>query len=456
MAGLNIPKRSELPHGTFLGDVNKARLDAQGKLSDYAERASGVAGDMLFGEDTGEVMLKDLAYGLVPGGSLFQRAITGTRPGLLDFADFIPGGGVAKAMLPIAAKPTLDALKAGQRMGKTGRNLKKAQNPVVTRYHRTHIGNVPSIDEKGLLMSTDNYGRNTADSKDLPPMVWLSGRKDMIPVLRTKPDEQALYRVDIPVNEYWDSPRYKFKYGRGHSTADDIERVSGRGKMSVSSEGPYSIDAFGRDIPKEWLTHIDNVPEKSVSEFTDLAMMKPRSMAILSHMPDKERELLPSRFRNSIDGIVDESYDIGDDLGPMTAINNMAERPDKVELDSYLTQNISKPTLDNLADYMMEGGYYDENPADLLAERVLLHGGLVPYPGNGKRYSILDMSNFKVHEGAVSRGNDFGDGLVQDKYGFPTNAVKKPNWRYVSRPLSPEDREILKERFKKNYEYLTR
>jgi len=60
MAGLNIPKRSELPHGTFLGDVNKARLDAQGKLSDYAERASGVAGDMLFGEDTGEGMLKDL------------------------------------------------------------------------------------------------------------------------------------------------------------------------------------------------------------------------------------------------------------------------------------------------------------------------------------------------------------------------------------------------------------
>lgn len=95
MAGLNIPKRSELPHGTFLGDVNKARLDAQAKLSDYAERASGVAGDMLFGEDTGDGMLKDLAYGLVPGGSLFQRATTGTRPGLLDFADFVPAGGTA-------------------------------------------------------------------------------------------------------------------------------------------------------------------------------------------------------------------------------------------------------------------------------------------------------------------------------------------------------------------------
>lgn len=95
MAGLNIQKRSELPRGTFLGDVNNARLDAQAKLSDYAERASGVAGDMLFGEDTGDGMLKDLAYGLVPGGSLFQRATTGTRPGLLDFADFVPGGGTA-------------------------------------------------------------------------------------------------------------------------------------------------------------------------------------------------------------------------------------------------------------------------------------------------------------------------------------------------------------------------
>lgn len=39
MAGLNIPHRSELPHGTFLGDLNRARLDAQqkAKLVEFAE-----------------------------------------------------------------------------------------------------------------------------------------------------------------------------------------------------------------------------------------------------------------------------------------------------------------------------------------------------------------------------------------------------------------------------------
>lgn len=41
MAGLNIPKHSELPRGTFLGDVNNARLDAQAKLSDYVQPLPG-------------------------------------------------------------------------------------------------------------------------------------------------------------------------------------------------------------------------------------------------------------------------------------------------------------------------------------------------------------------------------------------------------------------------------
>lgn len=95
MAGLNIPHRSELPHGTFLGDLNRARLDAQQKATDIGNEAVGIGADLMLGEDTGDDMLTDLAYGAVPGGSLYQRAKTGTRPGALDFADFIPGGGTA-------------------------------------------------------------------------------------------------------------------------------------------------------------------------------------------------------------------------------------------------------------------------------------------------------------------------------------------------------------------------
>lgn len=95
MAGLNIPKREQLENGPKLSDLNKARLKAQDRLSDYAERAAVKGADVAFGEDTGDSILEDLAYGAVPGGSLYQRAKTGTRPGLLDFADLIPGGGTA-------------------------------------------------------------------------------------------------------------------------------------------------------------------------------------------------------------------------------------------------------------------------------------------------------------------------------------------------------------------------
>ena len=269
MAGLNIPKRSELPRGTFLGDVNNARLDAQAKLSDYAERASGVAGDMLFGEDTGEGALKDLAYGLVPGGSLFQRAITGTRPGLLDFADFVPGGGVAKAMLPIAAKPTLDALKAGRRMGKTGRNLKKAQNPYIERWHRTRSKNDASIQKKGLLIGNDNpnYAKNTGDADELQiPVNWLANNPTEIPVLqyyfKNLPDEVSTYRVRIPKDIYYSTPRLKFGSGM-RSTAADASIVA-NGEPSFSGEigrrtGKQSkIDLYGASIPPENLEKIPN------------------------------------------------------------------------------------------------------------------------------------------------------------------------------------------------------
>lgn len=359
------------------------------------------------------------------------------------------------AMVPVVALSS-GLLKGGKgRIGKSARNLAKKRNPVVTRYHRTHVGNIPSIEESGLLMSNGNYGRNTADSEKLPPMVWLSGRDDMIPVLRSVPEEQALYRVDIPRNEYYASPRYRFKYGRGYSAEDGNVQLAEPSEQSVSREGEYVIDALGRDVPKEWITRIDNVPERPVSERVDLKMMKPRSMSIISMMPEEKFENLPRRFKNSANVLQEASYDVEDDLGVDVLINDLPEVSDKVELDKYLLETLDRPTLDQMSNYMMEGAWYDENPSETLLDRVKLQGGLVPYPGNGKRYTVLDMAKFRPYEGHVSRGNDLGQGMAREGM-FPGNMVERPDYRNVSRPLSREDKEKIKSRLKKNYEYITK
>ena len=271
MAGLNIPKREQLKHGpTMLSDLNKARLKAQAKLSDYAERVAVKGADVAFGDDTGDSLLEDLAYGAVPGGSLFQRAKTGTRPGLLDFADFIPGSGALKAMLPIAAKPTLDAMKAGKRMGKTSRNLDKAKNPYIERWHRTKASNDQSIRDKGLLIGKDNpnYGRNTGDADDLQiPVNWLANNPTNIPVLQypfmTDPTSTVTYRVKIPKDIYYDTPRLKFRSGRRGSGTHDTYIVGKKESSLTGERGRQTgedamIDLFGASIPPEWLEKISN------------------------------------------------------------------------------------------------------------------------------------------------------------------------------------------------------
>lgn len=270
MAGLNIPKREQLENGPKLSDLNKARLKAQDRLSDYAERAAVKGADLAFGEDTGDSLLEDLAYGAVPFGSLFQRAKTGTRPGLLDFADFIPGSGALKAMLPIAVKPTLDAMKAGKRMGKTSRNLDVAKNPYVERWHRTKASNAQSIGDKGLLIGKDNpnYGRNTGDANDLQiPVNWLANNPTNIPVLQyaftTDPTSTVTYRVKIPKDIYYDTPRLKFRSGRRGSGTHDTYIVGKKESSLTGERGRQTgedamIDLFGASIPPEWLEKIPN------------------------------------------------------------------------------------------------------------------------------------------------------------------------------------------------------
>lgn len=270
MAGLNIPKREQLENGPKFSDLNKARLKAQDRLSDWAERAAVKGADVAFGEDTGDSLIEDLAYGAVPLGSLYQRAKTGTRPGLLDFADFIPGGGAVKAMLPIAVKPTLDAMKAGKRMGKTSRNLDKVKNPYIERWHRTNAFNDQSIRDKGLLIGKDNpnYGKNTGDADNLPmPVNWLANNPTNIPVLQykfnTHPITTVTYRVKIPKDIYYDTPRLKFGSGRRGSGTHDTYVVGKKEPSLTGERGRQTgedamIDLFGASIPPEWLEKIPN------------------------------------------------------------------------------------------------------------------------------------------------------------------------------------------------------
>ena len=74
--------------------------------SDYT--GGGLASRKLFGDPTGDEWYEDLAYGMVPLGSLMQRANDDaefgdddsfeSEPGLLDYLDVIPGAGALKAL----------------------------------------------------------------------------------------------------------------------------------------------------------------------------------------------------------------------------------------------------------------------------------------------------------------------------------------------------------------------
>ena len=77
--------------------------------------------------------------------------------------------------------------------------------------------------------------------------------------------------------------------------------------------------------------------------------------------------------------------------------------------------------------------------------RVKLSGGLVPYPGNGKRFETVDASKFKPYRGLVSRGEDYGESF--DGIGY-TNAIKSAT-RY-----DMESPEAHKELLKRNYKAL--
>jgi hypothetical protein len=164
-------------------------------------------------------------------------------------------------MAPIAAAFSRDLLKGGKaRLGKSAKNVFKAMdkknNPTVVRYHRTHGDNVANIRKQGLVPNSKNQGRNTGDQFMIPDVVWLGNNPTEIPVLRNlleqRPEDVTEFKVKIPSDVYYNTPRYKFPNGRGAGKPQLVPN----GKPSLSDEGDYKIDMFGGTIPPEYLEEI--------------------------------------------------------------------------------------------------------------------------------------------------------------------------------------------------------
>lgn len=239
-------------------------------LNEFAKTAGSAAASAAYpimlgltGEDTGDEWYEDLAYGAVPGGALVQRAMTGTKPGLLDLLPGELGAGAKLAMLPIAKFGAKEILEGTARMGKSAKNTAKAMekknNPTVVRYHRTHDDNAADIVKQGLVPNSRNQGRNTGDQFMIPDVVWLGNNPTEIPVLRNlleqHPEDVAEFKVKIPSDVYYNTPRYKFPNGRGAGRPQLVPN----GKSSLSDEGDYKIDMFGGTILPEMLERIPNM-----------------------------------------------------------------------------------------------------------------------------------------------------------------------------------------------------
>lgn len=194
-----------------------------------------------------------MAESLIPTLSLQKKLKQGKVPGLADILD-IPNP--LSAMAPIGY--AMKELRAGARLGKTLRNIEKAKEArdYVTRFHRTPAVNEADIDREGLRIINKNRGRNTGDIDDYIPVNFLGLSPTNIPVIRrleSNPDAITTYKVNIPKSEYWNTPRVKFEGGRGGKA-----KIVPSGKPSISNEGDYLIDTFGKDIPPEWLQKISS------------------------------------------------------------------------------------------------------------------------------------------------------------------------------------------------------
>lgn len=425
-------------------------------LNEFAKTAGSAAASAAYpimlgltGEDTGDEWYEDLAYGAVPGGALVQRAMTGTKPGLLDLLPGDVGAGARLAMLPIAKFGAEEIAKGAARMGKSARNMGKVTNPTVTRYHRTRVGNVDDIKREGLTPTNRNTGKNTRDAKKLPAMVWTSGRKDMIPVGRSTMDNEALFEITLPQSVYEQMTRFNFPNGRGGilNYGTDIVPVKGK-DVSVSKEGQYVIDTFSDKIPPQYLKQIEIVPERDIPQGE---MDKGKVLVFSTSLSDKDKANLPRRFRGLADQYIDESYDLPDWTGPWGMLDALPDSPKVDEFAEYIRNGgIGSETLNTMQRHMMEGLYYD-NPADDLYERVIMNGGIVPYPGNGQKFAIVGP-DFDAHKGSISMGKEFGrvfDGIGP---GPAIQNIDEYRGGKKASEMTPEEKTSIMEQLRRNFE----
>lgn len=275
-------------------------------LNEFAKTAGSTAASAAYpimlgltGEDTGDEWYEDLAYGAVPGGALVQRAKTGTIPGLLDLLPGDVGAGARLAMLPIAKFGAEEIAKGAARMGKSARNVSEAMekkaNPTVVRYHRTLDDNVADIMREGLVPNSRNQGKNTSNQHQLPDMVWLGNNPTEIPVLRLPlekhPEDVAEFKVKIPSDVYYNTPRYKFPNGRGWGNPQLVPK----GEPSLSNEGSYKIDTFGSTITPDMLERIPNAELQEMLVRDDRA--RELAWTLINSDPNSTEGLVRSRLR---------------------------------------------------------------------------------------------------------------------------------------------------------------
>lgn len=90
----DIARRSTTPATKYLEprlrDIAKTTSDVSMQMIDDPE--------IIFGQETGQPLLVDVASGLIPLGSMAEHAATGTDPGLIDGLDALPMGGSLAAL----------------------------------------------------------------------------------------------------------------------------------------------------------------------------------------------------------------------------------------------------------------------------------------------------------------------------------------------------------------------
>lgn len=421
LSDLNIPTREG-----YIGHPERITSDLKSiyrKIEPMRRLATEGVGQVLFGDEGTIPWYMSMA----PGADLTDKLMEGKQPGLLD----IPGPGtLAKiAMLPIAKFGSKEIVKGTARMGKNARNLDNAKNPVIERWHRTRSKNDDSIRDKGLLVGKDNpnYGRNTGDESGLKiPAVWLGTSPTEIPVLqyyaKNKPDDLSTYRIRIPKDEYYSTPRLKWDSGNRGNTAD--ARIVANGESSLTGEtgrrtGRESlIDLYGKSIPPEYLEKI------SPSELKALVTK------------DNEREVLNELFHKTYgrDATPQELYEFG---------TKLPAKLSHIERQKTPVGNL-EDAVSSLADEM-EWTKYNKYPVS--PKRAFVNGlnnaGVklgdeLPYGSTFlDRFNadnLDEMSNY-ISEGHISRGNRFKM--------FPTIRDRMYNWKKyrdgIEQGLSPAE-----------------